>query len=158
MELRGATTIVTGGASGIGRALARRFHAEGARVAVVDRDGPGAAAVAAELEAARPGLAMGLACDVADAGAVASTVDAVEAELGPVDLAFANAGVGLGTDLETSDDDWDLSFAVNVKAHYYLARRLVPGWLERGSGYFCSTASAAGLLSQIGRRASTPRC
>ncbi len=56
----------------------------------------------------------------------------------------------MGTDLETPDADWDLAFAVNVKAHYYAARRLVPGWLARGNGYFCSTASAAGILTQIG--------
>jgi len=150
MELSGTTTIVTGGANGIGRAIARRFHAEGARVAVVDRDGPGAAAVAAALDASRPGSAVGLACDVADPDAVAAMVATVRAELGPVEVAFANAGIGLGTDLETSDDDWDRSFAVNVKSHYYLARCLVPEWIERGHGYFCSTASAAGLLSQIG--------
>src|SRR5262249_18475911 len=69
---------------------------------------------------------------------------------GPIDLFFANAGIGPGTDLETPDADWDLAFAVNVKAHYYAARHLVPGWLARGDGYFCSTASAARLLTQIG--------
>jgi NAD(P)-dependent dehydrogenase (short-subunit alcohol dehydrogenase family) len=150
MELGGTTTIVTGAASGIGRAIARRFHAEGARVAVVDRDVTGAEAVAAELEALRPASALALGIDVADAEAVAAMVDTVEAHLGPVELAFANAGIGIGTDLETTDADWDLAFAVNVKSHYFLARRLVPGWVARGHGYFCSTASAAGLLSQIG--------
>jgi NAD(P)-dependent dehydrogenase (short-subunit alcohol dehydrogenase family) len=74
----------------------------------------------------------------------------VETRFGMVDLYCANAGVSLGTGLETTDADWDLAFAINVKAHYFAARRLVPGWVDRGHGYFLTTASAAGLLSQIG--------
>jgi NAD(P)-dependent dehydrogenase (short-subunit alcohol dehydrogenase family) len=89
-------------------------------------------------------------CDVADDASVVTMIDATEAAFGTIDLFFANAGVGVGTDLETADADWDLAFDVNIKAHYYAARRLLPAWLERGDGYFCSTASAAGLLTQIG--------
>ena len=68
----------------------------------------------------------------------------------PIDLFFANAGVSVGTDLSTSEEDWELSFNVNVHAYRWAAKYLLPGWLARGEGYFCSTASAAGLLSQIG--------
>ncbi len=72
------------------------------------------------------------------------------ARFGAIDLFFANAGVGVGGDLETPDDVWATAWAVNWQAHLFAARRLVPGWLVRGEGYFCSTASAAGLLAQIG--------
>ena len=95
-------------------------------------------------------MSLAVACDVGDDLSVGVLIDAAQATFGPIDLFFANAGIGLGTDLETSDADWDLAFAVNTKAHYYAARRLVPGWVARGDGYFCSTASAAGLLTQIG--------
>jgi NAD(P)-dependent dehydrogenase (short-subunit alcohol dehydrogenase family) len=87
---------------------------------------------------------------VSDDQSTGVLIESVQATFGPIDLYFANAGVGLGTDLDTSDADWDRSFAINTKAHYYAARRLVPGWVARGDGYFCSTASAAGLLTQIG--------
>jgi NAD(P)-dependent dehydrogenase (short-subunit alcohol dehydrogenase family) len=151
MELRGKTTVVTGAASGIGRALAVRFADEGAAAVVVaDLNEPGAEAVAEQIEAHHPGVAMAVACNVGNDESVAALIEAAEATAGPVDLFFANAGIGLGTDLETPDADWDLAFAVNVKAHYYAARRLVPGWIARGDGYFCSTASAAGILTQIG--------
>jgi NAD(P)-dependent dehydrogenase (short-subunit alcohol dehydrogenase family) len=73
-----------------------------------------------------------------------------ERAFGPVDLFCANAGVGQGTGLDTPDDVWEQAFDVNVRAHVFAARRLVPRWLERGEGYFLSTASAAGLLTQIG--------
>jgi NAD(P)-dependent dehydrogenase (short-subunit alcohol dehydrogenase family) len=151
MELAGKVTVITGGAGGIGSALARRFAAEGAAgVVVADRDIAGATRVAEQIEATQPGVAMAVACDVSDDQSTGVLLESVQATFGPIDLFFANAGVGLGTDLDTSDADWDLSFAVNTKAHYYAARRLVPGWVARGDGYFCSTASAAGLLTQIG--------
>jgi NAD(P)-dependent dehydrogenase (short-subunit alcohol dehydrogenase family) len=146
MEITGTYCVVTGAASGIGRALAQRLAAEGAAgVAVVDRDFPGAEKVAAGIPVGRA-----YACDVSDSAQVAAVIDAVEADMGPIALYCANAGVAVGTDLETSDDDWDLAFAVNTKSHYYAARCLVPRWIERGGGYFVSTASAAGLLTQIG--------
>src|SRR5947207_977432 len=151
MELAGKVTVITGGAGGIGSALARRFAAEGAAgVVVADRDMAGATRVAEEIEAVHPGVALAVACDVGDDQSTGVLIDAAQATFGPIDLYFANAGVGLGTDLDTSDHDWDLSFAINTKAHYYAARRLVPGWVARADGYFCSTASAAGLLTQIG--------
>lgn len=150
MELDGRTTVVTGGARGIGRALAHAFHGAGARVVVADLDEAGAAQVAAALDAQRPGTAWGLAADVSTQQGNDRLIDTAIDLAGPIDLFFANAGVGIGTDLATPEDEWELAFAVNVHAHRWAAARLVPGWLERGEGYFCSTASAAGLLSQIG--------
>jgi NAD(P)-dependent dehydrogenase (short-subunit alcohol dehydrogenase family) len=145
VKLADRTVVVTGAAGGIGRALALRCAAEGARVAVTDVKS--LEGVAEELGAG--GLAVP--ADVSDSGAMSGLIDRVESELGPVDVFFANAGVAIGEDpMSTPDEVWDLAFAVNVRAHVYAARRLLPGWLERGSGYFVATASAAGLLTQIG--------
>jgi NAD(P)-dependent dehydrogenase (short-subunit alcohol dehydrogenase family) len=147
MRLGGRTVVVTGAAGGIGRALALRCAAEGARVAVTDVQEEGLERVGAELGS--EGLA--LPADVTDSEALNGLIDRVEAELGPVEVFFANAGVAIGEDpVDTPDEVWDLAFAVNVRAHILAARRLLPGWLERGSGYFVATASAAGLLTQIG--------
>jgi NAD(P)-dependent dehydrogenase (short-subunit alcohol dehydrogenase family) len=147
VEVRDRVAVVTGGASGIGRALARRLAEEGARgVAVADLNGPGAEAVAAEIGE----RAFGMRCDVADDAQVNELIDRATDELGPVDLFCANAGVGTGALLDAPDEVWDLAFGVNVRAHVLAARRLVPEWVERGEGYFLTTASAAGLLTQIG--------
>jgi NAD(P)-dependent dehydrogenase (short-subunit alcohol dehydrogenase family) len=143
MELAGAHVIVTGAARGIGEALARRFHATGARVVLADVLDP--TGVADSLEGA-----VGIVADVATEHGNNRLIDAAEAAFGPVDLFFANAGVAVGIDLTTSEADWQLAFDVNVNAHRWAAARLLDGWLDRGHGYFCSTASAAGLLSQIG--------
>ncbi len=150
MDITGKVIVVTGGASGIGRALARRFHAGGGLVAVADRDAGGAEAVAAELDADRPGSAIAQSTNVTVESEVIALIDRTEQVLGPIALFCANAGVGVGSDLETSDDDWRTTMDVNFTAHLYAARALVPRWLERGGGYFLATASAAGLLTQIG--------
>ena len=150
MDLSGKHVVVTGAANGIGRALAERFHRAGARVVVADLDGVGAAAVAAELNGARENSAMGLIADVGSEQGNIDLIRAAEHTFGPIDLFFANAGVGIGTDLDTSEDVWGTAFNVNVHAHRWAAKHLLPTWLDRGEGYFCSTASAAGLLSQIG--------
>jgi NAD(P)-dependent dehydrogenase (short-subunit alcohol dehydrogenase family) len=147
MELSDRVVVVTGGASGIGRALALRCADEGARAVVVaDLDAAGAHAVATAIG----DRALGIACDVAIEAQVGDLVAQVERAFGPIDLFCANAGVAVGTDEATPDAEWDLAFAVNVRAHVYAARALLPGWLERGEGYFLATASAAGLLTQIG--------
>lgn len=143
MELDGAHVIVTGAARGIGAALAGRFHAAGARVVVADVLDP--APVAATLDGA-----VAIVADVSTEQGNIDLIDAAEAALGPVDLFFANAGVALGVDLTTTEADWRLAFDVNVNAHRWAAARLLDGWLDRGRGYFCSTASAAGLLAQVG--------
>jgi NAD(P)-dependent dehydrogenase (short-subunit alcohol dehydrogenase family) len=148
MELSSKVAIVTGGASGIGRAMALRFADDGAKgVVVADLDGEGAQAVADQIGEPHAVAVRG---DVATEDGVNELVERAEATFGAVDLFCANAGVAIGTDVATPDTEWDLSFAVNIRAHILAARRLLPGWLERGDGYFLSTASAAGLLTQIG--------
>lgn len=150
MHLDGRNVVVTGAASGIGRALARRFHSEGARVVASDRDEAGLEAVVTALEQQRPGSAFAVPVDVGTEAGNRHLVESAEGTLGPIDLFFANAGVAVGTELDTAEADWELAFNVNVHAHRWAAKYLLPGWLARGEGYFCSTASAAGLLSQIG--------
>jgi NAD(P)-dependent dehydrogenase (short-subunit alcohol dehydrogenase family) len=142
--------VVTGAARGIGAAIAQALHQAGARVVIADLPGSRASEVAASLNATRSGSAWAVEADVSSYQGNHDLIDAAEEHLGQVELFFANAGVGLGTDLSTSEQDWDTAFAINVHAHRWVAARLLPGWLERGEGYFASTASAAGLLSQIG--------
>jgi NAD(P)-dependent dehydrogenase (short-subunit alcohol dehydrogenase family) len=145
VDLAGKVALVTGGGNGIGRAMCRRFAAEGAAgVAVVDLDPAAAEAVAAEVG----GLA--LPADVGDPGAVAGAARAAEDRLGPLDLVCANAGVAVGGGVDTPDPDWQRAWDVNVMAHVWLARAVVPGMVARGSGYLLHTASAAGLLTNIG--------
>ena len=150
MEFDGRHVVVTGSANGIGRALARRFHAEGARVVASDRDEAALASVVAQLNQQRPDSAVAVPVDIGTEAGNQHLVATAEDTFGPIDLFFANAGVAVGTDLDTSEADWELAFNVNVHAHRWAAKYLLPGWLARGEGYFCSTASAAGLLSQIG--------
>lgn len=135
---------MTGGASGIGRAMALRFAAEGARrVVVVDLNAEGAEAVAEEIGT---DAAAGVGCDVADEAQLSDVLE----RFGPVDVFCANAGIGTGQGLDAPDEVWEQILNVNVRAHIIAARLLVPGWLERGEGYFVATASAAGLLTQVG--------
>ncbi len=152
MELAGSVVVVTGAGRGIGAGLARRLAAEGAHgLAVVDLDADAAADVAAELRSAYPELAvLDLAADVSDAVQVGELVRRTEAELGPVDLFIANAGIGGGGGLEAPDEVWARSWAVNVMSHVVAARAVVPAMVERGHGGFVTTASAAGLLTNLG--------
>ncbi|MBI4884674.1 MAG: SDR family oxidoreductase [Actinobacteria bacterium] len=150
MELGGKHVVVTGAAGGIGMALIERFHAEGSRVAACDMAIGAAEELVARLNALRPNSATAITADVSNEVGNRTLIAAAEASLGPIDLFFANAGVALGTGLETSEEDWHTAFNVNVHAHRWAAKYLLPEWLARGDGYFCSTASAAGLLSQIG--------
>jgi len=150
MELAGKVVIVTGGGSGIGAALCRRFTAGGASVAVADRDGAAAARVAHEIG----GLAV--TTDVGVESEVQRLVERCQERLGPVDLFCSNAGVALGGGLDplrggpfASDEAWRTSWDVNLMAHVYAARAVLPSMLARGHGYLLSTASAAGLLTDL---------
>jgi NAD(P)-dependent dehydrogenase (short-subunit alcohol dehydrogenase family) len=147
MELRDRICVVTGGASGIGRALCHRFAAEGARaVVVVDRDADGAVATAESIGAA----ATPMTADVTVEADIEAVVDRTEADIGPIDLFASNAGIlGYGG-IEVTDEAWDLVWRVNVLSHLFAARAVVPRMIERGGGYLLSTASAAGLLTQPG--------
>jgi NAD(P)-dependent dehydrogenase (short-subunit alcohol dehydrogenase family) len=137
----GAGVVVTGAGSGIGAALARRFAAEGARVVVNDINAAAAAAVA-ESCGAHP-----IGADAASEDGVAELIAAARSQLWEIDLYCANAGVARGRGPESAEADWDVSWQVNVMAHVRAARLLIEPWLERGSGHFISTVSAAGLLS-----------
>lgn len=135
---------ITGATGGIGRAIAEMFIANGAKVAISDRSAPDA--TAADIGA------IGFACDVTDEAQVQSFISAAEAALGPIDIYISNAGVGFGngpTVCASPNKAWELSWQVNVMASVYAARALMPGWVERGSGRFVITASAAGLLNEI---------
>ena len=145
MKLAGKHAVVTGAAGGIGAAMARRFVAEGARgVTVADVQAEPLAAVAEEIG----GLAF--AGDISDPTYVAELVDQAEARFGPTDLFCSNAGIAVLGGPEAPDDLWRRSIDVNVMAHVYVARIIVPRMLERGGGYLLQTASAAGLLTQLG--------
>ena len=145
MRVEGKHVVVTGGASGIGRALAERFAAEGARAIVVaDLDGEGAKAVAEGIGARSMGL------DVSVESQIQALVQDAEDADGPIDLFCSNAGIGVNGGVEASDEGWQRIWDINLMAHVYAARAVLPGMIERGEGYLLNTASAAGLLTQIG--------
>jgi NAD(P)-dependent dehydrogenase (short-subunit alcohol dehydrogenase family) len=151
MTLDGTTCIITGARGGIGYALADRFLADGAGgVAVVDLDEADAAAAATRLAEVHGDRVIGLGADASSADDVARVVAATEERFGPVGLYAANAGIGTGQGLLADDETWDRIWQVNVMAHVVAARIVVPAMVERGGGTFVSTASAAGLLAQIG--------
>jgi NAD(P)-dependent dehydrogenase (short-subunit alcohol dehydrogenase family) len=150
MKLGDKTTVVTGAAGGIGQALAERFHEAGARVVLADRESAALHDLAQRLNDQRPNSCVAAPGDLGTEAANAALVRRATEAFGPIDLFFANAGIAAGTDLDTPEETWDHAFAINVHAHRWAAKYLLPDWLARGSGYFCSTASAAGLLSQIG--------
>jgi NAD(P)-dependent dehydrogenase (short-subunit alcohol dehydrogenase family) len=146
--------VVTGGGHGIGRALCRRLAQDNVKVVVADLDENAAQTVAAEVD----GVAV--AVDVGSEQSMTKMIDSVEDSVGPIELFFSNAGVVFGDGKSGSasadgvlapvEDRWDISWRVNVMAHVYAARILVPRMVKRGGGYIVSTASAAGLLSSIG--------
>jgi NAD(P)-dependent dehydrogenase (short-subunit alcohol dehydrogenase family) len=145
MRVQDKIVVVTGGASGIGRAMARRFAAEGAaHVAVADVNEDGAREVAQEIGGSFRKV------DVSVEEQVVALIDETESSAGPIDLFCSNAGIGGGQGLDSTDEQWQRIWDVNVMSHVYAARHLVPRMIPRGGGYLLNTASAAGLLSQIG--------
>jgi NAD(P)-dependent dehydrogenase (short-subunit alcohol dehydrogenase family) len=145
MDIKGKITVITGAASGIGRELARRFAKEGAKLVVCsDRNEAGVRAVADEVG----GVAF--VTDVGKEDDIRHLIETVEKDHGPIDLFFSNAGIGTGGGVDVSNEKWQRIWDINVMAHIWAARYLVPLMAARGGGYLASTASAAGLLSQIG--------
>ncbi len=145
MEIKDKIIVVTGAASGIGRELARCFAREGAKLVVCsDLNGDGAKEVAEEIGGVAFTTNVGVEADIQH------LIETIEADHGPIDLFFSNAGIGIGGGAETSDAGWQRIWDINVMAHVWAARHLVPRMAARGGGYLASTASAAGLLSQIG--------
>jgi NAD(P)-dependent dehydrogenase (short-subunit alcohol dehydrogenase family) len=145
MNFKDKVTIVTGAASGIGAACARNFAERGAKVVAADLNGDGASAVAAEFG----GLAV--ACDVGQESAIKALVATAEDAYGPVDIFFSNAGIAKGGGpLDADDAVWENQWNVNLMAHVYAVRAVLPAMLERGSGYLIHTASMAGILTSQG--------
>ena len=145
MQFQDKVTIVTGGASGIGAACCRNFAARGAKVVVADLNGDGAKAVAAEFGG------LGVGCNVGDEGEVDALVKAAEEAYGPVDILFNNAGINSGREILNTDlSVWADQWQVNLMAHVYAVRAVLPGMIERGSGYLLHTASMAGILMSHG--------
>jgi NAD(P)-dependent dehydrogenase (short-subunit alcohol dehydrogenase family) len=142
MQITKKVIVVTGGGSGIGRALCRRFKAEGAKAVVVaDMNTSAAKQVADEVG----GTAV--TCDVSREADVVALVKATVAQHGGIDLFCSNAGIAVNGDEHTPDAEWARCWDVNVMAHVYAARAVIPGMLERGGGYLLQTVSAAGLLT-----------
>ncbi len=150
MKIAGKIIVVTGAAQGIGAGLAERFAQEGATAVIVaDLNLAGAEAAAAKIGGAA------IRCDVSREDDVVRLIDETEIRFGPIDLFCSNAGIAVldpdwGNPASAPNDGWMRSWAVNVMAHVYAARHLVPRMIARGGGYFLHTVSAAGLLSQIG--------
>jgi NAD(P)-dependent dehydrogenase (short-subunit alcohol dehydrogenase family) len=144
VELQGRHVVITGAAGGIGAALARRFAAAGARLTLADLDAQRLQALAAQLDA------LAVATDVTSEAQIGALIAQGSARHGPIELFFSNAGIaGPAAGPEAPDEDWQRTWQVNVMAHVWAARALVPEMLSRGEGYLASTASAAGLLTQI---------
>jgi NAD(P)-dependent dehydrogenase (short-subunit alcohol dehydrogenase family) len=144
VDLDGKVIVVTGGGSGIGAAMARRFAAEepaGLVIADIDLE-------AAQHVADQTG-GVAVACDVSDAGSNRELILGTEDRFGPIDLFCANAGIGIVGDEQSDPVVWERMWQVNVMSHVHAARHLIPGWLARGEGYLLATVSAAGLLTNL---------
>ncbi|MFA7504985.1 MAG: SDR family oxidoreductase [Burkholderiaceae bacterium] len=145
MDISNRIVVVTGAAGGIGRALAHRFAAAGAkRVVCVDIDGDLAAETAREIGGVSRKV------DVSSEDEIRDLIETVEATEGPIDLFCSNAGISIRGGPEVANDAWQRIWDINVMAHVFAARHVVPRMIERGGGYLLNTASAAGLLSQVG--------
>jgi NAD(P)-dependent dehydrogenase (short-subunit alcohol dehydrogenase family) len=145
MDIKGKVAIVTGAASGIGRAAAQRFAAEGARAVILaDLDEAKTQSVASEFGG------IGMACDVSLEKDIQHLVRTTQDRFGQVDIFFSNAGIlGREGGFELEDELWDRMWKIHTMAHVWAARAVVPDMLKRGEGYFLTTASAAGLLNII---------
>jgi len=145
MQLKDRIIVVTGAASGIGRAMALRFHNEGAKAVIcADINGNAVRAVANEVGGAAYEV------NVAREADIQNLIENVENECGPIDLFCSNAGIAFEGGVEVDNNRWQDIWEINVMAHVFAARHLVPRMIERGGGYLLNTSSAAGLLSQIG--------
>jgi NAD(P)-dependent dehydrogenase (short-subunit alcohol dehydrogenase family) len=145
VELLGKVIVITGGAHGIGAAMARRFaREEPAGIVIGDLDGEAAAAVGAEVGG------LGMRADVSTETGTRALIEAAREAYGPVDVFCANAGIAFEGDVDLPDPEWERMWEVNFMSHVHAARHLVPEWTARGTGYLVVTASAAGLLTSIG--------
>ena len=145
MELKDKIIVVTGAGSGIGKALVEKFIAEGAKAVIaVDINAENVQQTANELGC------VAMAADVTNEADIIRVIDETESSIGPIDLFCSNAGVLTGFSEQSPNTEWQLCWDVNVMSQVYAARHLVPRMIKRGSGYFLHTASAAGLLNQIG--------
>ncbi len=149
MDPRGRVCVVTGAAGGIGGALTEALLAAGAgAVVAADLASPGVEARASRSAAA--GTVLPRVLDVADEAATVALVEEIEAGVGPIALWFANAGISGGGGPEAPNAEWERQWQVNVMAHVYATRALLPGWLARGEGHLITTASMAGILTSLG--------
>jgi NAD(P)-dependent dehydrogenase (short-subunit alcohol dehydrogenase family) len=145
MRVKDKVVVVTGAGSGIGRAMREKFVAEGARqVIAVDINAENSQQTADKLGC------VAMTADVSRDEDIKRIIEDTESHIGPIDLYCGNAGVGLGLSEQSPDQEWQMSWDINVMSHVYAARHLVPRMTERGGGYFLNTASAAGLLNQVG--------
>jgi NAD(P)-dependent dehydrogenase (short-subunit alcohol dehydrogenase family) len=150
VDIAGRVAVVTGGASGIGRSMCLALAEQGAAAVVVaDVDAGGAAEVAAEIEAGGR-RALAVTADMAREADADALVARTEEAFGPVDVFCSNAGIIVDGGVEVPDEAWSRIWAINVQSHVYAARALLPGMLARGEGYLVITASAAGLLTELG--------
>lgn len=152
MQIAGKVIVVTGGANGIGKALCERFVKEGAKhVCVVDFDADAGQSTAAAIGGRF------IRCDVRDEAQIKAVITQTERDFGPIDLFCGNAGIFVLDEQDSvsgaANSEWTKIWEVNLMAHVYATRALLPGMIARGSGYFLITSSAAGLLSQIGSAA-----
>lgn len=145
MDLKDKIIVITGAASGIGRSMAERFAKEGAKkIVCADLNIEGAQATAKSID----GVAFCV--DVAVESEIKAMIDTVENDIGPIDLFCSNAGILMSGGVEVPNDDWQKIWDINVMSHVIAARHLVPLMIARGGGYLLNTASAAGLLNQVG--------
>ncbi len=149
MHIKDKVVVVTGGASGIGKALCERFAREGARAVIVsDVNQAGVDKTVADIGAQTE--ALGIVADVGKEADIQNLVDESLAKFGQIDLFCSNAGIFTAGDENVSVDAWQSIWDINVMSHIFAARAVLPSMLERGEGYLLNTSSAAGLLSQVG--------